>query len=84
MQAGSARMLVTVRRGYEVPLLFFLAFGYLPELPRAVFTTVPGRVWLGQLLVDNPSDPEECWQLQVPTDQATLVVDEKFARRVQG
>jgi hypothetical protein len=83
MQAASARMLVTVRRGYEVPLLFLLAFGYLPEPSRGVFTTAHGRLWLDQLLADDRNEPEECWHLYIPTEQAALVVNDAFGRSVR-
>lgn len=72
MDAGSARMLVTVRRGYEVATLFFLTFGYLPGRQNAVLAPEPIAAWLEELRSDHKHDPEHCWRLQVPTTHAVL------------
>ncbi len=72
LEAGSARMLVTVRRGYEVAVLFFLAFGYLPAELAAVFAGAAEAAWLSALAQPLPAEPDQGWTLQVPTDHMVL------------
>lgn len=70
--AGSARLLVTVRPGYEVAFSFFMAFGYPPLLTHEVFAPEAALPWLAGLHTQRPLPPEQCWRLRVPTAHAAL------------
>jgi hypothetical protein len=72
LQAGSARLLVSVRRGYETAVLFFLAFGYLPGRPEAVVVPATARGWIESLMTPEPREDEHGWRLQIPTDLIAL------------
>lgn len=72
VQAGSARVLVTVRSGYELPLAFLLAFGSLPGCGQAALVPYAARNWLDNLASGRPLPADHNWTLQTPTAHVAL------------
>lgn len=72
LTAGSARVLVSVRPGFEAAVLFFLALGYAPPPAASVFATDQAAAWLLQLQAPVAPDPDHDWSLATPTRLLTL------------
>ncbi|MCY1649145.1 hypothetical protein OVA11_19405, partial [Caulobacter sp. SL161] len=67
LTAGSARVLVTVRPGFEAVVLFFLAMGYAPAPAAGVFVTDLTAALLIQLQAAVAPEPDHEWSLSTPT-----------------
>ena len=72
LTAGSARVLVTVRPGFEATVLFFLAMGYAPPPAASVFVTDLAAAWLLQLQTPLAREPDHDWALATPTRLLSL------------